>query len=426
MSRARRASPDITYEHINITDDIADSIKSFSYTDVASGESDSVSLSIQDRERKWMGGWAPQKGDHISADARFFDWENDGDNWSIYCGEFEVDDVSMSGPPAECSIKAVSIPRSEAFNEEEHTKNWEEVTVQEVASEIAARAGIELYYEADEIAIHSLEQDKQTDCKFLYSVCEKYGLAMKVFAEKIIIFDEAVYESTAPVTTLRYEDFNPYRYNSTLEGTYTGAKIAYSDPGTGEDHIVVVGGGNRIKEINEEADNAADAQRKAIAALNNANKNATTLTGTIMARKEIIASRCVSVAGFGKPDGIYYIDKAVTKIGGSGASRQELTMHRVGYRMDNATVLIDECPDSGQVGTGMDYTVVKGDTLWSIAKQLLGSPLRYAEIYDVNKDIIEQQAQERGKKDSSNGHWIFPGTVLYIPAVEGDGENGEQ
>ncbi len=424
MSRARRAEVDITYEHINITEDVAGYLGNYSYTDVASGESDSISLTMKDWERKWMGGWTPQKGDHISATAQFYDWQAEGDQWEIYCGEFEIDDVTISGPPAQCNINAVSIPRSEAFNEEEHTRNWEDVTVREIAEEIAERAAITLFYEAEEIPIHILEQDRQTDCKFLYSVCEKYGLAMKVFAEKIIIFDEAKYESANPVTTLYYEDFSQYNYNSTLEGTYTGAKISYSDPATGEDHIVTVGGGARIKEINEAADSAADAQRKAIAALNNANKNDTTFTGTIMAKRELIASRCVSVSGFGKPDGIYYIDKVVTKIGGNGISQQTLTMHRVGYRMDNATVLIDARPESKTEGIATDYTVVKGDTLWSIAKQFLNSPLRYAEIYELNKEVIEQQAQNRGKIDSGNGHWIFPGTVLTIPPAEGEEENG--
>lgn len=424
MSRARRASISVNYEHVNITDEVAGSVKTFTYTDVASGESDSLSLSLQDRERKWMGSWAPKKGDNISASASFHDWDGEGDSWGIYCGSFEVDDISMSGPPAVCTIGAVSIPRSTAFNEEERTKNWEEVTVKEIAEEIASRAGISLYYEAEEIPVQSVEQDRQTDCKFLYAVCEKYGLAMKVFAEKIVIFDEAAYESETPVTELKYEDFAAgYQYKSTLEGTYTGAKIAYSDPGTGEDHIVVVGGGDRIKEINEEADSAADAQKKAVAALNNANKKDTTFSGTVRARRELLASRCVSISGFGVPDGVYYLDKVVTKISGGGASKQSIEAHKTGYRMENATVLIDEMPDETETGGG-EYTVVKGDTLWKIASTTLGSPTRYAEIYDLNKDVIEETARGRGKKNSSNGHWLFQGTTLKIPGTKGSVENG--
>lgn len=424
MSRARRAAVSVNYEHVNITDEVAGNVKMLTYTDVASGESDALSLSLQDRERKWMGSWAPKKGDHISASVAFQDWDWEGDSWGIYCGSFEVDDISMSGPPPACTIGAVSIPRSTAFNEEERTKNWEEITVKEIAAEIASRAGISLYYEAEEIPIKSMEQDRQTDCKFLYAVCEKYGLAMKVFAEKIVIFDEAAYESAKAVTELKYEDFAAgYQYKSTLEGTYTGAKIAYCDPGTGEDHMVTVGGGDRIKEINEEADSAADAQKKAIAALNNANKKDTTFSGTVKAKRELTASRCISISGFGVPDGIYYLDKVVTKISGSGASRQTIEAHKVGYRMDNATVLIDEMPEETETGGG-EYMVVKGDTLWKIASQTLGSPTRYAEIYDLNKEVLEEAARRRGKRDSSNGHWLFPGTTLKIPGTKGSVENG--
>ncbi len=419
MGRVRRAAADITYEHVDISEDLEGCVKLFTYTDVASGESDSVSLCVQDRERKWMGGWAPKKEDHLSANLRFMDWEQDGDNWGMYCGEFVVDDVTMSGPPAACEIKAVSIPRQTAFNEEERTKNWESVTVQEIASEIAGRAGISLFYEAEEIRVVSLEQDRQTDCKFLYSVCEKYGLAMKVFAEKIIIFDEAQYESAGPVDTLHYGDFSQYKYNSTLAGTYTGAKIAYSDPGTGEEHMVEVGDGSRVMEINGEADSPADAQKKATASLNNANKKAETFSGTVKARRGLAATGCVEIEGFGAADGIYYMDKVTTKIGGNGASVQMLEMHRTGYRMDGATVTVDRKQEGTPGGPAGGYTVVKGDTLWTIAKQVLGSALRYAEIYSLNRETIESAARGRGKRDSGNGHWIFAGTVLQMPAAEG-------
>lgn len=427
MSKVRRVSVNISYENINIMEDIGDDLKSFSYTDAASGESDSIEITVKDRERKWIRGWMPEKGNHISADILFKDWMCDGDNWDMYCGEFEVDDVSASGPPMVCRIGAVSIPRSEAFNEEERTKNWENVTVKEIAGEIASRAGIELFYDAEEISIIALEQDKQTDCKFLYAVCKKYGLAMKVFANKIVIFDEAVYEAEMPAITLHHNDFSRFSYNSTLAGTYTGAKIAYTDPGTSEDHVVTVGGGNRIMEMNEEADSAADAQRKAIAALNTSNKKDVTFSGTVMARKGLVASSCINIEGFGCPDGVYYIDEVVTKISGNGASQQSISAHRVGYRMDDATVMIDAKQELKEAGEGTSYTVVKGDTLWSIADALLGSPLRYAEIYNINKEVIEATAQERGKNDSSNGHWIFPGTILLIPAPEAEGmvENGK-
>lgn len=61
------------------------------------------------------------------------------------------------------------------------------------------------------------------------------------------------------------------------------------------------------------------------------------------------------------------------------------------------------------------YTVVSGDNLWKIAQSKLGKGSRSAEIYNLNKDIIESTAKKHGKKSSNNGWWIYPGTVLKLP-----------
>lgn len=49
------------------------------------------------------------------------------------------------------------------------------------------------------------------------------------------------------------------------------------------------------------------------------------------------------------------------------------------------------------------YTVVSGDSLWNIAKKLLGSGSRYDEIFNLNKDTIK------------NPSLIYPGQVLKLP-----------
>ena len=48
------------------------------------------------------------------------------------------------------------------------------------------------------------------------------------------------------------------------------------------------------------------------------------------------------------------------------------------------------------------YTVKRGDTLWDIARALLGDAYQWPEIYRLNKSTIE------------NPHWIYPGEVLNI------------
>lgn len=61
------------------------------------------------------------------------------------------------------------------------------------------------------------------------------------------------------------------------------------------------------------------------------------------------------------------------------------------------------------------YTIVAGDTIWSIAEKFYGSGSAADKIYNANKDIIEQAAKTRGFKTSENGRWIFVGTIITLP-----------
>ena len=61
------------------------------------------------------------------------------------------------------------------------------------------------------------------------------------------------------------------------------------------------------------------------------------------------------------------------------------------------------------------YTIKTGDCLWNIAKKFYGSGADWKKIYDANKTAIEKAAKKYGHKDSDQGDWIFPGTILTIP-----------
>lgn len=62
------------------------------------------------------------------------------------------------------------------------------------------------------------------------------------------------------------------------------------------------------------------------------------------------------------------------------------------------------------------YTVKSGDCLWNIAKKFYNNGNSWMKIYNANKTVIENTAKKYGRKSSSNGHWIYPGTKLTIPA----------
>lgn len=418
MERARRAEVEVIYEGKNITTPINEYLESFTYEDSASGTSDRISLTMHDINKQWMDAWMPDKGDRMSASLVLYNWETDNTTERLYCGEFELDEMSYSGRPLTFELGAVSIPRDGPFNTQLRTKTWENISIQQIAEEIAGRASVSLYYEAEDIVIEILEQNEETDCKFLYSVCEDYGLAMKVYANRIIIFDEGIYESRASVRTIHEYEMSKWKYNSTMAGTYTGANVRFTDPNDEEEYVVMIGGGSRILEINENTDNIQDAERKGTARLNNENKKAITLSVTMKADTKVLAGTCVDIEGLGsRIDGKYYVDKARFSKAGSGTCQTQLTMHRVVPHIQSVHVVAAE---EAAAGSGQDssYTVVPGDTLWRIAVQFYGSGMEYEKIYEANKETIENTAKARGKKDSSHGHWIFPGTVLTIPYKE--------
>lgn len=415
MGYARRVGVSVVYEDTDITEEVNRSLEEMSYTDVASGESDSVSIRLEDRERVWMGPWYPDKGSRMKVSAVFFNWFEQEDRIVFYCGDFQIDDLSFSGRPLSATIGGASIPQDNAFNTENRTKTWEAVTVQQIAQDVAGRAGTELYYEADIINIQSVEQTNQTDCKFLYSLCQSYGLAMKVYANKIVIFDEEQYELKDAACALYEGDLINWSYNSTTAGTYTGALFSFTDPDNEKDYEVQIGGGDRILNINVTADDIHDAELKGIARLNDENKKAVTMSATIVANPHVVAGITVDIATLGNLSGKYYVEKVKTKISGKGASQQTLTLRKVIGRIKSVSVKAVEEAKEQEAAAGTSYVVKQHDTLWGIAKSELGSGVRYAEIYNANKDVIEATAKAHGKIDSSNGHWIWAGTVLTIP-----------
>lgn len=73
--------------------------------------------------------------------------------------------------------------------------------------------------------------------------------------------------------------------------------------------------------------------------------------------------------------------------------------------------------NDNKTSNSKQYTVKRGDCLWNIAKKFYGSGAKWKKIYDANKKVIEDTAKKYGKKSSSNGHWIYPGTKLTIPSL---------
>lgn len=383
---------------------IAQQASAVSYTDVASGQSDSISITMCDIEREWIKGNKPMRGSSLGASVSLTNWNGSTGTKKLNYGTFVLDDISFSGAPLSCVLNGVSVPAMNDFKSLQRTKTWEKTTIRNIASEIAKAAGVSLVYDADTIQIAEIEQSRQTDSAFLYGLCEKYGLAMKVYNHKIVIFDTVKYEAKKAVVTIKKGDMLSWSYNETVEGTYTGVELNYTDPDSDKSINVTIGSNGRLYSLNTQASGRYDAELQAAAKVNAANRGIITMDISIMANIDIVASHCVEISGLGSLDGKYYVDKVKHSIG--SGYKMQLSMHKV-----QQPILLNASNKSG----GNTYTVLSGDTLWGISKKFYGTGSKYSVIYKANEDVIEKTARAHGKRSSGNGHYIWPGEVLVIP-----------
>lgn len=341
MSLPRKVAVNLKFNGKKAKASIVGYIKSLTYTDVASGSSDSLDITMHNVDMKWIKSWYPAKGDKISAKLEFKNWTAEGEDRTLSCGSFVLDTVKFSGGPLEATMQGLAIPSASSFKVRERTRTWKDVTIKQIAAEIAKRYKIGLNYAAPAIKIASIEQSKKTDSAFLYDLVNDYGLSMKVFRNKIIVFDKGTYEKKKAVANINRRDFvdDDWDYIDTLEGTYTGCRISYKSASQNESELSTYVGlksetakGSRILHCNEQCSSLAEARRKAAAKVNQENEKATVLTGKIFWHPKVVAGVTVNIKDLGKADGKYYVDE-VKVVASDSATTQEITLHKIKSRI---------------------------------------------------------------------------------------------
>lgn len=343
MAEARRVEFQVLYDGKEVG--LSGRLKDMGYTDNSSGMSDEISLTFCDRDESWLrNDFIPEKEHDLDVTFWLHNWFRDGDLLKYHCGNFTLDDITYSGAPRQCVIKGVSVPASSSFQTDPVSKTWKQVTLKQIAQEMKEKYEMkDLFYWGTEPVIETVEQNNQTDSAFLYDICEKQGMFLKIYKKALVIFDKSVYESRGITARFTENDFDGnWSWNSTLNGTYTGAAISYVVPrpkkgykkGDKQQIIdITVGNGPRLLHINEKAENEAEAQRIAKAKVNAANEKAVTMSFGAMGNPNVVATCNIEIYGMGRCDGKYFVDKVTHKVSGSGGYSMGVSGYRIFNRM---------------------------------------------------------------------------------------------
>lgn len=320
MINGRRAELQVTYENSPFSGAVGADIESLTYVDNAADNSDSIDITLDAQDDKWLNGWMPKEGATIRLRILGHDWEGPDDERVMECGLFILDDVAyQGGTPTTLQIGGVSKPSDTDFSERERETIWQNTSIKRIGQTIADRYGLGFSFDADDYDIECDEQDA-TDSSYYNTLCKNYGLILKVYARRLWVYDRERYKSKRAVQDFDRTDILPgsLSYNSTLSGKYTGGYFSYTDPDKDLDIVCSVGGGNHTKTVNRRATSVYDASVQLCAEINNANHGTRKLKFSVIGNFRVCAGNNVRLTGYGQGmtggiNGKYFVDKVTHK-----------------------------------------------------------------------------------------------------------------
>ncbi|MDR2360499.1 MAG: hypothetical protein LBD85_04365 [Oscillospiraceae bacterium] len=338
-NKARRTGLKIVFENVNISATINEYLLSFVYTDNADGEADDLQITLQDRDNVWIKNWlnkavenaAMNKGMRIHAAIVTQNWEWDrGKDVELICGDFEIDSVGASAPPAVITIKGTSLPFGAQIRQTAKNKAWESYTLSAIAEEMAKANGMSIMFDSAVNPYYKrVTQSRTSDAAFLNRLCSDAGLSLKATENSLVIFDQTKYEAMEPILTLKYGDgkYTKYKFSSgTADVNYASCRVRYNNPETGElisgvayaDDYDAEGENNQQLERWEKVNDAADAKNLAEQLLRLHNKFEKSGSVTMPGNPAISAGVTMQFEGFGMFSGKYFVQQARHTVGNSG------------------------------------------------------------------------------------------------------------
>ena len=322
MARARRSRARIMYQGMDISRFVMD----FSYTDNYD-KTDDISLTLADRDKRWVNEWFPETGETIEAEIQLFDWNRAGDNRSLPLGTFEIDNIGFSET---VSINAVAAPITSSARSEKKNRTWKKISLSRIAADIARTAVLSFVHKTDVDPFYdAADQNDKSDLEFLEELCKSDGLCLKVTARQLIIFEEALFEAEPSRIVIR-EGVSPIidfpSFKRDAKDVYKACEVSHFDPKTDMTYIAVfdpvfVGNVGHTLKIREQFNSESDdinLDRKAKARLREKNKNEWTCNMRMVGDIIYFTGINVDIIGWHKFDGKYHIVTCTHSIGSGG------------------------------------------------------------------------------------------------------------
>lgn len=290
---------------------------SFRYIDndgLDKNESDDVEIEVEDSQNFFRDN-PPARGSSLKVRFGYVDKIRDAGVFFIDSYNFRY---SRSG--AVFTIKALAKDVKASFRTLKTTA-FENTTLKKIAEDIAKRNGYKLYFEGADINFKRVDQYKERDLVFLQKLCQRYGYVCKVSAKKIVIrdMDKVLGGSVLYVLTPEVVIDLDIEVSSLYAGD---VDVAYLDLNKKEATVdkkkteIKASKNTQVERVRVE--NKKQAER--IAHAQKTQNEMKEFKGRVrcIGIPDIYASGKISLSGFGKFDGEYYVSRVEHEITRNG------------------------------------------------------------------------------------------------------------
>ncbi len=320
---ARHVKLAVSWESKGIARDLAPHLLGLTYVDNLTGAADDLSLDLEDREGLWAGDWKPTFGDKVVARLEYPGWFGDKHVNELKLGTFAHDKISLSAPPRRVSLQCVSAPLATGLRRRKRTRAWRSVDLKQIAQDIADRAQMNLDFSgAPGSKFKSAIQNDKSDLEFLEELCKEVGRTLKVSEDALAIYDEAKLDAGDAIGTI--DLFGGYvlglNFDADDSSRYGSCHVKCFDPRTGKtvqgqfprDGQTIEGldpNGQTLELVINSSD-AGEANKRAEAALRNANRFATSGKITTVGDPGLVAGVVFELKNAAGLDGKFIVTKA--------------------------------------------------------------------------------------------------------------------
>jgi phage protein D len=297
----------------DVTASLARFVTRLSYRDNIAGEAEEFEVELDNVDGRWQREWYPAKGDLLRGKLGRRGLP------LLDCGSFEVDQIRFSAPPSVVMIRALSAGVRKPVRTRE-AKAYENTTLAAIVARIAKKNHLKVVGKIAPIKIDRVTQYMERDVAFLTRLAGEYGYVFKIVAGRIVFSDRQALREQKASLVLTPEQLSSYEFCDQIKDVpravsmrrYDHDKKALAQTEIADDGSDEPGehsSGDTLRLTGRLGTNGM-ADRRSKAALAAAKEDKLTASISLAGDQRIIAGLTLALAGFGKLDGTYLIDRA--------------------------------------------------------------------------------------------------------------------